>query len=53
MKLKHMCLELGREEKRGKINLEELRDIMDVVMQRACAQGLLDSFEGSWLIRVF
>ena len=48
-----MCLELGREEKRGKINLDELRDIMDVVMQRACAQGLLDWFEGSWLIRVF
>ena len=53
MKLKHMCLELGREEKRGKINLDELRDIMDVVMQQACAQGLLDSFEGSWLIHVF
>ena len=52
MKLKHMCLESGREEK-GKINLDELRGILDVAMQRACAQGLLDSSEGPRLIREF
>ena len=48
-----MCLESGREEKRAKINLDELRGILDVVMQRACAQGLLDLSEGSWLIHRF